>query len=147
VDVQITKWLHLSFFIFKSAGEREGWFEGDLINSLQTNKNTKNTDSHPAVLLNSLKFCAPVVFVWLWLFFSCLRRRGRRIREDQILQCFPQTYLSIFANILFISFTFNIKFMFCICFIIIIDLIFIDFWFIHFCLEICQWHLNVRFRV
>jgi hypothetical protein len=23
------------FFIFKSAGEGEGWFEGDLINSLQ----------------------------------------------------------------------------------------------------------------
>jgi hypothetical protein len=35
--------------------------------------------------------------------------------------------------------------MFCICFIIIIDLIFIDLRFIHFCLEICQWHLNVRF--
>jgi hypothetical protein len=35
--------------------------------------------------------------------------------------------------------------MFCICFIIIIDLIFIDFRFIHFCLEICQWHLDVRF--
>jgi hypothetical protein len=30
--------------------------------------------------------------------------------------------------------------MLCICFIIIIDLIFIDF-----CLEICQWHLHVRF--
>jgi hypothetical protein len=43
------------------------------------------------------------------------------------------------------SFIFNIKFMFCICFIITIDLIFIDFRFIHFCLEICQWHLNVRF--
>jgi hypothetical protein len=36
--------------------------------------------------------------------------------------------------------------MFCICFIIIIDLIFIVFRFIHFCLEICQWHLNVRYR-
>jgi hypothetical protein len=31
--------------------------------------------------------------------------------------------------------------MFCICFIIIIDLRFI-----HFCLEICQWHLNVRLK-
>jgi hypothetical protein len=51
----------------------------------------------------------------------------------------------VFANILLISFILNIKFMFCICFIIIIDLIFIDFTFIHFCLEICQWHLNVRF--
>ena len=29
VDVQMTKWLHLSFFIFKSAGEGEGWFEDD----------------------------------------------------------------------------------------------------------------------
>jgi hypothetical protein len=51
----------------------------------------------------------------------------------------------VFVNILFISFIFNIKFMLCICFIIIIDLIFIDFRFIHVCLEICQWHLNVRF--
>jgi hypothetical protein len=51
------------FFIFKSAEEGEGWFEGDyLINSLQK-KNTKNTYSHPAVLLNSFIFCAPVVFV------------------------------------------------------------------------------------
>jgi hypothetical protein len=33
---------------------------------------------------------------------------------------------------------FNIKFMFCICFIIIIDLIFIDFRFIHSYLDICQ---------
>ena len=33
--------------------------------------------------------------------------------------------------------------MFCICFIIII--IIIDLIFIDFCLEICQWHLNVRF--
>jgi hypothetical protein len=50
------------FFIFKSAGEGEGWFEGDyLINSLQK-KTPKNTESHPAVLLNSFKFCAPVVF-------------------------------------------------------------------------------------
>ena len=48
-----------------------------LINSLQKKKPTKNTDSHPAVLLNSFKFCAPVVFVWFWLFFSCHRRRGR----------------------------------------------------------------------
>jgi hypothetical protein len=58
-----------------------GWLY--LINSLQK-KPTKNTDSHPAVLLNSFKFYDPVVFVWFWLFFSCLRRRGggsiRRIR-------------------------------------------------------------------
>ena len=38
----------------------------------------------------------------------------------------------VFANILLISFIFNIKFMFCICFIIIIDLIFIDFRFYSF---------------
>jgi hypothetical protein len=33
----------------------------------------------------------------------------------------------VFANILLISFIFNNKFMFCICFIIIIDHIFVDF--------------------
>ena len=66
-----------------------------LINSLQI-----KPDSHPAVLLNSLKFCAPVVFVWFWLFLSCLRRRGGgggggggggSIREGQILQFFSYT--------------------------------------------------------
>jgi hypothetical protein len=77
VDVQITKWLHLSSFFFKSAGEGEGvvWGWPYLINSLHK-KTPKNTDSQPAVLLNSFKFCAPVVFVWFWLFFSCFRRKG-----------------------------------------------------------------------
>ena len=58
------------FFIFKSAGEGEGWFEGDSTRLIHFKK--KNTDSHPAVLLNSFKFCAPVVFVRFWLFFSWL---------------------------------------------------------------------------
>jgi hypothetical protein len=57
-----------------------------LINSLQ--KNTKNTDRHPAVLLNSFKFCAPVVFVWFWLFFSCLRRKGRRYKRGSDITIF-----------------------------------------------------------
>ena len=43
MDVQITKWLHV-FFIFKSAGEGEGWFEGDyLINLLQEKPTKKQT--------------------------------------------------------------------------------------------------------
>ena len=59
------------FFIFKSAGEGEEWFESDSTWLIHYKKKpTKNTDSHPAVLLNSFKFCAPVVFVWFWLFFS-----------------------------------------------------------------------------
>ena len=54
-------------------------------------------------------------------------------------------FWSVFANILLISFIFTNTFMFCICFIIIIDLIFVWFLdFIHFCLEICK-DLNVRF--
>ena len=36
----------------------------------------KKPDSHPAVLLNSFKFCPPVVFIWFWLFISCLRERS-----------------------------------------------------------------------
>jgi hypothetical protein len=44
------------FFIFKSAGDGE--FEGD---STWLIHYKKNTDSHPVVLLNSFKFCAPVV--------------------------------------------------------------------------------------
>jgi hypothetical protein len=68
------------FFIFKSAGEGEGWFEGDSTWLIHyTKKHQKNTDSHPAVLLNSFKFCAPVVLIWFWLFFSCLRRRGAAV--------------------------------------------------------------------
>ena len=133
MDVQITKWLHLSFLFSSRLGRGKGWFEGDSTWLIHyTKKTTKNTDSHPAVLLNSFKFCAPVVFVWFRLFFSCLRRWGRSesmtgrhvfakmwafIKKKLHLKC-------VFANILFISF---IKFMFCICFIIIIDLIFVDF--------------------
>ena len=60
------------FFIFRSVAEGEGWFEVDyLINSLQK---TKKPDTHPAVLLNSFKFCPPVF--WFWLFISCLRERS-----------------------------------------------------------------------
>jgi hypothetical protein len=32
---------------------------------------------------------APVVFVWFWLFFCCLRRRGRRYKRV-LLQFFPK---------------------------------------------------------
>jgi hypothetical protein len=69
---------------------REGWFEGDSTWLIHYKKTTKNTDSHPAVLLSSFKVCAPVVFVWFWLFFSCLRRRGRRYkRGSDIIIFFP----------------------------------------------------------
>ncbi len=64
-----------------------GWLY--LINSLKK-KNT-HTDIHPGVLLNSFKFCPPVVFVWFWLFFICLRRRRRRYKRgsDNITIFFP----------------------------------------------------------
>jgi hypothetical protein len=52
------------FFILMSAREGEGWFEGDyLINSLQKNKKQTQTTTQ---LLNSFKFCAPVVFYLFW---------------------------------------------------------------------------------
>ena len=47
------------FFIFLSVGEGEGWLEVDSIWLLHY----KHPDNHPAVLLNSFKFCAPVVFI------------------------------------------------------------------------------------
>ena len=93
VDVQITKWLHLSFLFSSWLGRGRGRGRGGLRVTtwlIHYKKNQRNTDSHPAVLLNSFKFCAPVVFVWFWLFFSCLRRRGRRYKEDQILHFFPK---------------------------------------------------------
>jgi hypothetical protein len=51
-------------------------------------------------------------------------------------------------NVGFFTFFLHLKCVFaiCICFIIIIDLLFIDVRFINFCLEICQWHLNVHFH-
>ena len=96
------------FFIFKSAGVVWGWLY--LINSL-LKKNTKNTDSHPAVLLNFFKFCAPVVFVWFWLFFSCLRRRGRRYkRGSDITICFPKhSFLSFYYHKMNLLYSFIIS--------------------------------------
>jgi hypothetical protein len=49
--VQITKWLHFIFY-FQVGWKGEGWFEGDSTWLIHYKKNTKNTDSHPAVLLN-----------------------------------------------------------------------------------------------
>ena len=77
------------FFIFKSAFGGEGWLEGDSTLLTHYKKQPqKNTDSHPAELLNSCKFCAPVVFIWFWLFFSCLRRRGRRYKRGSDITIF-----------------------------------------------------------
>ena len=55
-----------------------GWLY--LINSLQKKTQKKQTATQ-LVLLNSFKVCAPVAFAWFWLFFSCLRRRGRRYKR------------------------------------------------------------------
>ena len=64
----------LFYFQVGWGGVVWGWLY--FINSLQ-----KKTYNHPAVLLNSFKFCAPVVFVWFWLFLSCLRRRRAAVQE------------------------------------------------------------------
>jgi hypothetical protein len=90
------------FFIFKSAGEG--------FKSLQK-KTPKNTDSHPPVLLNCFKFCAPVVFVWFWLLFSCLRRRGRRDkRGSDITFCFPKhSFLSFYYHKMDLLYSFIIS--------------------------------------
>jgi hypothetical protein len=80
-----------------------GWLY--LINSLQEKK-PKNTDSHPAVLLNSFKFCAPVVFVWFWLFFSCLRRRGRRYKRGSDITIFVPIIAFYFFTTMQGSYTF-----------------------------------------
>ena len=49
-----------SCFFPRLVGEGERWFAVDSTWLIHY----KNTDSHPAVLLNSFKFCAPVVFIW-----------------------------------------------------------------------------------
>jgi hypothetical protein len=67
-----------------------------LINSLLKKKKKKITDSHPAVLLNSFKFCALVVFVWFWLFFSWLRRRGRRYKRGSDITLFSTNIAFLF---------------------------------------------------
>ena len=69
---KLPNYCKIVFFIFRSVGEGEGWFEGDSTWLIHC----KKPDSHQTVLLNSFKFCPPVVFIWLWLFFSCLRWRS-----------------------------------------------------------------------
>jgi hypothetical protein len=52
------------FYFQVGWGEGGGWIEGDSTLLIHYKKNKKKTQTaHPAVLLNSLKFCAPVVFV------------------------------------------------------------------------------------
>ena len=107
MDVQITKWLHLSFLYSNRLGKGEGWFEGDSTWLIHYKKKPpKNTESHPAVLLNSFKFCAPVVFVWFWLFFSCLRRRGRRYKRGSDITIFVPIIAFYFFTTMQGSYTF-----------------------------------------
>ena len=100
MDVQITKWLHLSF-LFSSRLGRGGvvWGWLYLINSLQ--KNTpKNRDSHPAVLLNFFKFCAPVVFFDSGYSLVVLGEVGRWYKRG--------SYITIwFPNIVFYYFYYH----------------------------------------
>ena len=80
------------FFIFRLVRGREGWLEIDCTLLIHY----KKPDSHLAALLYSFKLCAPVVFIWLWLFFSRLRKRFFKLewrggKEDHILQMlFPK---------------------------------------------------------
>ena len=60
-----------NFFIFRSVGEGDVWLDGDSTWLFHY----KKPHNHPAILLNFFKFCPPVVFIWFWLFFSCLRQR------------------------------------------------------------------------
>jgi len=70
-----------------SVGEGDVWFDGDSTWLFHY----KKPHNHPAILLNFFKFCPPVVFIWFWLFFSCLRQRffecggGREGRDDKKL--------------------------------------------------------------
>ena len=50
-----------------------------------------------------------------------------------------------FANILLISFIFNFEFMFCTC-IIVVDLIFVDFWYYSFRIEIYKIFITLKFE-
>ena len=112
-----------------------GWLY--LINSLPKKKNTKNTDSHPAVLFNSFKFCAPVVFVWFWLFFSCLSmwEKWRHDRET----CFCKNVgfffftffciwsVSLLISCLYLSYlTLNSCFVFVLLLLLILYLLILD---------------------
>ena len=56
-------------FYFQVSLGGGGWFEVYSTWLIHYN----NPDSLSAVLLNSFKFCAPVEFIWFWLFFRCLR--------------------------------------------------------------------------
>jgi hypothetical protein len=49
-------------------------------------------------LLNSFIFCAPVVFVWFWLFISCLKRRGRRYKRGSDITIFFPKHSFLFFH-------------------------------------------------
>ena len=71
-------------FIVRSVGDWEVWFQGDYSWLFHY----KKPHNHPAVLLNFFKLCPPVVFIWCWLFFSCLSPNmfeWGEDRQDQIL--------------------------------------------------------------
>jgi hypothetical protein len=128
------------------GGVVSGWLY--LINSLHTKKTQKTQTATQLYIF--AKTCLPVMP-------SLLPHLPRQLKNNQnqtnttgtqnlkefnntagwlsVFSCFRKNVFfyfflhlkCVFANILFISFIFNIKFMFCICFIIIIDLIFIEF--------------------
>ena len=58
----------ICLFYFQVGWGGGGWFEVDSTWLIHY----KKTDSHPAVLSNSFKFCAPVAFIWFWFFFDWL---------------------------------------------------------------------------
>jgi hypothetical protein len=80
------------FFILMSAREGEGWFEGDyLINSLQ-----KKIKKHRQPRSSIVKFlqilcssCIRLILVYSLVVLG--EGDGGSIRDDQILQFFPQT--------------------------------------------------------
>jgi 5-hydroxyisourate hydrolase-like protein (transthyretin family) len=80
-----TKWLwyEMTFFVIDRFSRQKS------INLKSINIQCKiNTDSHPAVLFDSLKFCAPVVFVWFWLFLLVLEKGGRQYKRGSDITIF-----------------------------------------------------------
>ena len=81
------------FFIFKSAGEGEGWFEGDSTLLIHYTKKHKIHRQPPSCIVKFLKIlCSSCISFDSSYSLVVLEEGGgvARIREGQILQFFPQ---------------------------------------------------------
>jgi GT2 family glycosyltransferase len=143
VDVQITKWLHLSFLFSSRLGR--GSSRGALRATtwlIHYKKKHKKHRQPPSCIVWFLKILCSSCIRLILVILTCLRKRGAAVQERiRYYNFFPKhSFLSLLISCLYLSYlTLNSCFVFVLLLLLILHCIFIDFRFIDFCLEICQW--------